>query len=160
MLENIRVLIIDDNAQLLEVLTLALCGWRDVYFAVESATTLAEGLARLKLPGIDVIVLDLTLSNGSGLDVVRQVQQEAASVPMVVLTGTDDRYIEDGVIAAGAQDYLFKGSVNLIADLVSKLRHAVIRHRVRRAYQPLDDAVAVAVETLQQLRQSCQPKGV
>ena len=55
-----------------------------------------------------MVLLDLQLPDGFGLDCVNTVRAHHARVPVVVLTGIDDESLGLRCVAAGAQDYLSK----------------------------------------------------
>ncbi len=75
---------------------------------VLAARTGGEGLEQLRSGAPDVVVLDLQLPDGSGLDFFRQIQQEAPRKPVIFITahGTTDTAIE--AMKQGAFDYLVK----------------------------------------------------
>jgi signal transduction histidine kinase len=73
---------------------------------------LAEGLARLKEDDFQLVLLDLSLPDGQGLDTVKQVCSRAPNVPVLVLTGCDDETLALQAVQAGAQDYLVKGQMD------------------------------------------------
>jgi signal transduction histidine kinase len=78
---------------------------------------------------IDVVLLDLSLSDAHGMDTVSQCLSFAAELPIIVLTGLDDERIAVQAVQAGAQDYLVKGQVDSTL-LVRSIRYAVERKRL------------------------------
>jgi len=79
-------------------------------------------------PGLDVVLLDLSLPDGHGLSNIERLAQVAPALPVVVLTGTDDEDLAMRAMHAGAQDYLVKGQVTGPL-LVRALRYAIERKR-------------------------------
>ena len=75
---------------------------------VEVAHTAAEGLQRVAAARPDVILLDLRLPDQSGLDVLKQLRQIDARIPVVFVTmaRSADSAIE--AMRQGAYDYLLK----------------------------------------------------
>ena len=73
-----------------------------------------------------MIVLDLGLPDGQGLDAVRRVRAAAPHVPLVVLTGQDDELLAAQALREGAQDYLVKGQIDS-RGLLRALRYAIER---------------------------------
>ncbi len=72
-------------------------------------TTLAAGAAELHAAtGYDVVLTDLRLPDGSGLDIVNQVRARRLNCAVVVLTGQGDEEIAVAAIKAGADDYVAK----------------------------------------------------
>jgi len=60
----------------------------------------------------DVVLLDLTLPDSSGLETVTSIRHSAPDLPIVVLSGMDREDLALGALKEGAQDYLIKGQVN------------------------------------------------
>jgi DNA-binding NarL/FixJ family response regulator len=96
------------------------------------ARTLAAALATLGNEKTDVIVLDLNLPDSTGLETCRNVHSAAPDVPIVVLTGMDDEELGVAAVAAGAQDYLVKGTYDDYL-LARAIRFALKRAQHRRA---------------------------
>ena len=79
---------------------------------------------------MDLLLLDLGLPDGSGIDTVRRVRAAAPDVPVIVLTGMDDEQLAAQAMKAGAQDYLIKGHIGNRA-LPSAMRYAIERHEMQ-----------------------------
>jgi len=90
------------------------------------AKTLAEGIAVTHRKKPDVVLLDLSLPDSTGLDTVRAIRTALHDVPIVVLTGHDDNAFSIAALQAGAQDYLVKGQFEQNA-LGRAVRHALVR---------------------------------
>jgi signal transduction histidine kinase len=91
---------------------------------------MSDALRNLAKGGIDIVLLDMGLPDGHGLDTVRRAQAAAPGVPLIVLTGLDDEALADQAMKEGAQDYLIKGQIENRA-LPRALRHAIERHRMQ-----------------------------
>jgi signal transduction histidine kinase len=91
---------------------------------------LREALVLLAKGGIDIVLLDLGLPAGHGLDTVRRALAVAPGVPLVVLTGLDDEALAAEAMKEGAQDYLIKGEIENRA-LPRALRHSIERQRMQ-----------------------------
>jgi DNA-binding NarL/FixJ family response regulator len=89
---------------------------------------LGSGLERLSGEEFDLVLLDLTLPDASGLDTVRRTLEGAPGVAIVVLTGMDDDELATEVVRAGAQDYLPKGGMDP-HGLGRAIRYAIERKR-------------------------------
>src|SRR5262245_13666235 len=92
-------------------------------FQLESAYRLALGLKRLETPGIDIILLDLSLPDSQGLATFHSVQAQAPDVPIVILSGLEDETRAIQAVQAGAQYYLDKGHTDAEL-LVRTIRYA------------------------------------
>ena len=88
---------------------------------------LSEGLDLLRKRPQDVILLDLSLPDGSGIGTVEAVTESGSGEVVIVLTGSDDEALSLGALQAGAQDYLCKD------DLNGEVLHRAIRYAMERA---------------------------
>ena len=109
---ELNVLLIEDNANDAELFENRLLKLRDREAKVETCTSLNAGLDRLSLGGINIIFLDLTLPDSSGLATLARVQKNAPTTPIIVLTGNDDNELASDALDIGAQDYLVKGHID------------------------------------------------
>ncbi len=104
-LNPVHILIAEDEAQLRSVLRL---GLEAAGYTVSEAGSKAALLERLdRQPPIDLITLDLTLSDGDGLGLAREIRSRL-NVPVIVITaraGPDDRV---SGLEHGADDYIVK----------------------------------------------------
>jgi two-component system, OmpR family, catabolic regulation response regulator CreB len=102
-----RILFVEDDARFRDAFTramrLALAPEQlDVAF-VESGS-LAEARARLREGGLDAALIDVTLPDGNGLDLVREINDGAAvHIPTLVLTASLDHVVAARAVEAGAQ---------------------------------------------------------
>jgi len=127
---RIKVLLVEDNLGDARLFQESLAEVPGAPFDVELADRLAGALARLGHPGIDVILLDLTLPDSQGLETVLKVREQANGVPIVVLSGLEDEALAVQAVREGAQDYLIKRKVDG-ASLSRAIRYAIERHRAQ-----------------------------
>lgn len=106
----IRLLLVDDHRIVLEGLRVLLAPLAHVT-VVGSATTAAEArqLARHTRP--DVVLLDLNLPDGSGIDVCQQLLAEQPALRVVALTTLNKRSYLTRMIQAGAAGYVLKNAL-------------------------------------------------
>ena len=113
--------------------------------------TLTDGLAELASASHDILFLDLGLPESTGLATLQTVQDEDPRLPIVVLTGLDDRETAVTAIKRGAQDYLLKDDLDADA-LARSLRYAVERHHqeaeLRRQNERLEKFASVVSHDL------------
>ncbi len=104
-----RLLLVEDSRNEAYVIRRCLSASASVCYEIAVAESLNEALAKLESAHYDLILLDLTLPDSTGLSTLEHIVAMAPEVPTVVLTGHDDDGIGMACIAAGAQDYLCKG---------------------------------------------------
>jgi DNA-binding NarL/FixJ family response regulator len=93
------------------------------------ADCLAACMLRLDQGGIDLVLLDLGLSDSQGLDTLTSVAHTHPAMPVVALTGLDDDALALRTVQAGGQDYLTKNTVT--PEILRRtIRHAFERKRV------------------------------
>jgi signal transduction histidine kinase len=124
----LRVLMVEDNPGDARLLQEELKEVVSTRFEVRHVTRLAEAVEAVGEPGVDVVLLDLSLPDGQGLSNIERMRQAAPMLPLVVLTGTDDEQLAMRAVHAGAQDYLVKGQATGPL-LVRALRYAIERKR-------------------------------
>jgi signal transduction histidine kinase len=78
---------------------------------VIAANSLEDAQRSLSQNKIDLVLLDLNLSDSKGLETIQAVRA-TTNAPIVVLTSNDDESVALAALKAGAQDYLFKESLN------------------------------------------------
>jgi two-component system OmpR family response regulator len=118
-----RVLVVDDEPNIVDVITMAL---RFQGFAVESAGSGAEALAAVEAFRPHIMVLDVMLGDMEGFEVARRLGAQRSRVPIVFLTARDA--VEDRIrgLTVGGDDYVTKpfSLEELIARIRSILRRA------------------------------------
>src|SRR6478752_6996034 len=75
---------------------------------VDWATRIAEATEFIRLASYDLILLDLMLPDGRGLDLLRARRQAGDATPVIVLTARDQVSDRIAGLNAGADDYLVK----------------------------------------------------
>jgi signal transduction histidine kinase len=133
----IKVLLIEDNpgdAQLIQEL---LSDVNRASFQIEVAGRLSDGLETLSKRTFDVVLLDLSLPDCSGLETLAKAHSENNEVAIIVLTGLSDEEIAVKALRKGAQDYMVKGQVdeNL---LYRSIRYAIERKQVENEKKVLE----------------------
>ncbi len=123
-----KILVIEDAPEDARLIRDALAN--PAVFHLIQASRLSEGLAVLDAQLVDLILLDVTLPDGDGVETVAKVRAHSPRVPMVVLLGTDDEAVGARALEHGAQDYLVKRSLQAYPNLLSRsIRYAIERKR-------------------------------
>jgi two-component system, OmpR family, response regulator len=118
-----RVLVVDDEANIVDVIGMAL---RFQGFAVESAATGREAIAKVGDFKPDLMVLDVMLPDMEGFDVAERLGAGPSRVPIVFLTAKDATEDKIRGLTLGGDDYMTKpfSLEELIARIRSILRRA------------------------------------
>ena len=126
----LQVLLVEDNAGDARLLREMFSTERPDSFELTHLLRMSEAETHLRKGETDIVLLDMGLPDGHGLDTVRRAHAAAPGVPMIVLTGLDDEALAAEAMKEGAQDYLIKGQIENRA-LPRALRHAIERHRMQ-----------------------------
>jgi len=117
-----RVLVVDDEPQILRALQTSL---RGAGYEVDTAATAEQALTAAAVRPPEAVIVDLVLPDGRGTDVVRELRAWT-SVPVIVLSVVGDEHEKVAALDAGADDYVTKpfGVDELLARLRAALRRA------------------------------------
>lgn len=125
----LQILLIEDDAGVAQIV----CGALDsIGGAVTRAATLAEGRRLVESAAFEIIILDLTLPDGNGLDLAKAIRQSGRDVPIVMLTARDSVGERIDGFRHGADDYLCKPFD--INELIARLSAVVRRSRAQSRY--------------------------
>jgi two-component system, OmpR family, KDP operon response regulator KdpE len=115
-----HVLVVDDEPQILRGLRVVL---RSAGFQVAQAATKREALDAVAVRPPDVMILDLVLPDGSGVEITEEVRRWSA-LPIIVLSAVGDEREKVRALDAGADDYVTKpfGTEELTARIRAVLR--------------------------------------
>ena len=123
-----KILLVEDNPELRSMIAahLATCG-----FSVDALATGEEGRAALTVATYDILLLDLGLPDGDGLQLIEEIsRQPETHVPVIVITARDALSSRIAGLNAGADDYLLKpfDLLELQARIQAVLRRPRGRH--------------------------------
>jgi two-component system KDP operon response regulator KdpE len=120
--EPARILIVDDEAQIIRVLSMA-CAAQG--YRVKSAADGESALALLKSWPAELIITDLSMPNMDGVELCRAIRKQS-SVPILVLSVRSQEKVKVEALDAGADDYVTKPFQ--INELLARVR-AVLRRQ-------------------------------
>lgn len=119
-----RILVVEDDTGIALGLSV---GLRQRGYAVDLVGNLADAWSALCVEPFDLVLLDLGLPDGDGLDVLRDVRGWSA-VPIIVLSARSDEADKIAALDAGADDYLTKPFG--VGELLARVRANLRRPRV------------------------------
>jgi DNA-binding NtrC family response regulator len=129
---NERILVIDDDPGLSEVIGLLL--EREGY-AVRLAATLKQGLGVVESGAVDLVVTDLKLPDGTGLDVIAGVRARRPRLPIIMITSYSSMESAIAALRAGAADYVIKPFDN--EELLRAIARTLSGRRMLSGARPL-----------------------
>jgi DNA-binding response OmpR family regulator len=122
-----RVLVIEDHRAMREIVTGHL---RDRGFAVDGVQRADEALAAAAAVDYDAVILDLSLPDADGMEVLRELRSRDSGLPTLILTARDRMEDRIGGLNGGADDYILKPFD--LAELEARLRAVLRRPGPRR----------------------------
>jgi len=137
-IEKLSVLLIEDNDGDARLVRLYLKGAEHHNFDLTHVTYLVDAKTALKNNSFNIILLDLSLPDASGIDTVTAVSKAAPYTAIVVMTGIYDALLAVNAIAAGAQDFLVKGEADsavLERTIINAMQRAELHKQLQKAQQ-------------------------
>ncbi|GAB4278718.1 MAG: hypothetical protein Fur0025_05440 [Oscillatoriaceae cyanobacterium] len=153
-----KILLVEDNpadAELIGEILAVASSWRfELFYAVrlKEAIALLARAASSGSEGFDVILLDLSLPDSTGIETLQQTLASAPKLPVVVLTSLNDEEVAVEAVRSGAQDYLIKGELDWRL-LVRAIRYAIERKQTLEALRHSEERFQKLATTLDLLVQ-------
>ena len=122
-----RLLLLEDDQSLIDGLVYALT---KEGFALDVAMTVREARAQLAVQAYDLLLLDQTLPDGSGLALCEEVRAGGSAVPIIFLTAMDEEIQVIRALDAGGDDYITKPFK--LGELCSRIRAQLRRSGMLR----------------------------
>lgn len=129
--KEIDLLVVEDNPGDARLIRESLTDVPSPGFRLHEAGTLSEAVRWLETNRPDLVLLDLTLPDASGLEGVERLRAQVPDIPIIVLTGVDDDALAVRALRQGAYRFLLKGD-GLLPLLPRILRYALERRHVER----------------------------
>jgi len=124
--KNMRLLLIEDDSMISEGLTTAL---RQSGYAIDAVADTQAGKLGLANEKYDLVLLDLGLPDGSGLEVLKELRNRRDPVPVLILTARDTlKDVVEG-LDLGADDYMIKPFA--LEELEARIRVLLRRNEGR-----------------------------
>ncbi len=120
-LEASKILLIDDHALVREGVKSAIASLG--FMNISEAATRSEAFAQIAHKSPDVIVVDLNLPDGHGLEIVQWARKHSNTIAIIVLTLSGDPRVINAAATAGASAFISKSAP--IGDLVKAIESAI-----------------------------------
>lgn len=139
-----KILVVDDHEIVRTGLTTLINTVKDLK-VIGEASSAAEAIAKAKLLQPDIIIMDIRMPGGSGIEACREIVSEQPAIKVLMLTSHSDNDAVIGSIIAGAQGYILKqiGSEALIEAV----------HQVSQGKSLLDPSITHQV--FEQIKRRC-----
>lgn len=112
--------------------------------ALHHCTRVVEGLKALAEGNYDVVLLDLNLPDGNGIENLRRVTAVNDIIPVIILTNVEDNNMAMDAVGDGAQDYLIKRSIT--SDVLGRaIRYAIARKGTEVSLRESEQRFSLAV---------------
>ena len=144
-----RVLIIEDDSEIAFNLCSALSS---IGMAADHVAARADAEAVLATTCYDAVVLDLSLPDGDGLDLLRWLRGRGLGMPVLILSARDSPVARVAGLDEGADDYLVKPYVE--AELLAR-----VRALLRRPGAPLGRVLSCSKIVLDSVSRSVEVNG-
>lgn len=126
--ERIDVLLVEDNPDDVALIEAYLDNHSAYNYAVHHRDCLADSVRFLRENAVDVILLDLNLTDSMGEQTFHRLSECEITIPIIVVTGTDEEDLGLRLVRQGAQDFLMKNKIDG-PNLVSAIRFGMERVR-------------------------------
>ncbi len=135
---QIKILLVEDDEDDFFLFEDLLADFQSIQFDLDWADTYEKGLQAVQRCQHDIYVFDFRLGKRTGLDLLEEVVALGFRLPIILLTGQEDRETDLAAMAAGATDYLVKGTITS-ALLERSIRYAINHTRTLVALQEREE---------------------
>ena len=119
------ILIVEDDRYIIHFLTVS---FKEEAYAFQVAGTVKEAVSLFYANRPDLVILDLGLPDGNGMEVIRSIR-EIADTPVIVVSARQEEEEKIQALDAGADDYVTKPFY--MGELLARIRAALRKTEVR-----------------------------
>ena len=116
-------------------------------FRLFEASTLAQGVELANDHAIDLVLLDLSIGDSTGLRTLTSWRERVPQLPVIVLTGNDNKRSGQRAVSEGAQDYLVKHRLES-RRLGESIDYALTRFHNEAELRKINESLSKDTETL------------
>lgn len=138
-MNSIKILLVEDNSVDQLMVEEVLQDATTFRYQITICERLQDATGCIAKQHPDIILLDLSLPDSSGLETLEKVKACSPDIPIVIFTGLDDKQVGLEAINMGAEDYLVKGEIREGSVLERTISFALERYKLRHdLYQTMD----------------------
>lgn len=138
-----KIMLVEDDAYLRE----GLCELLEKEgYSVESACNCSEGRNIFNKTVFNLVILDVMLPDGNGLELCTEIRNQGSDVPILFLTACDEEFQLVRGLDAGADDYVTKPF--RLLELLSRVRALLRRRTGSTVYQNYDLFVDISTRSV------------
>ena len=156
-----RVLIVDDDADLLQALSLALQLRMDG-LTVDTADSAVAALGHIGARDYDAIVTDIKMPGMDGLALLAEIRGRQPDTPTLMITGHGEHDLAVQALRGGAYDFVQKpiDRDSFVASLYRAIRAHVLIRRVKERQSALECCASELEQIAEKLGREVRPKSV
>lgn len=124
--QQAAILIVDDHPLIREGLTARISAQPDLEVCGE-AESVEEALAEFKARNPDLVLVDISLKNGHGLELIKQIKLHNPDAKMLVVSAYDESFYAERALRAGALGYISKQECR--ENVITAIRTVLDGHR-------------------------------
>jgi len=140
-----KILLIDDDEDEYIILDDLLYDIQDKEYKIDWVKKYDEALSALQSNHYDVALVDYRLGTESGINLIKQAVTDRIETPLILMTGQEQREVDENALLAGAADYLIKGQFDA-PQIDRAIRYTVEGARVQKRLQESERRMAMAFE--------------
>lgn len=142
--KQMRILVVEDNPDDVELLEFTLQQVKHD-FSLSFANTLQQTFIILGQTPFDLVLLDLSLPDSTGIETYTKVAEKYPLLPVIVLTGSDDEALALQLLRLGALDFLVKDQVTT-SFLTRSIKYAIERKQAQEMVVEQSERLLNALE--------------
>ncbi|HEC78747.1 MAG TPA: response regulator [candidate division WOR-3 bacterium] len=128
---NIRLLLIENDLEQIEIFRTMLTEVMDSEFELVTSDNLEEGLSKLIEEKFDVVLLDLQLPDIQGLDAFSRLYGQFPDAPIIVVTTVEQKSLGAKATQLGAKDFIIKEQTDS-SQLLCSIQYAIDQQRIQQ----------------------------
>ncbi|MFV2061108.1 MAG: EAL domain-containing protein [Gammaproteobacteria bacterium] len=129
MSKQIDVILVDDNPGDVRRINTFLSKSNNEQFSLTTFARITDAIEELSKNSYNVMLLDLSLPDGSGIRILNKAHQVVPDMPIIIITNEEDDELAIKAVQSGAQDFIVKNTFDA-SLLFRSIRHAIERKRL------------------------------